>query len=293
MAPRSTWKGYLKISLVSVPVRAYTGSRGGAKAISFNQLHEECHSRIRYKKFCPVHGEVPKEEIVSGYEYTKGQYVVIDSSELDKLRSEGDRSLNVDAFVPADAVDPIYLTGKTYYLLPDGPVGQKPYQLVQQAMALDNLHAIAWIILSNREQIVRLRPLEDLLAMDILEYQTQVTDPGTFQAELVETKSSAQETKLTRQLIGALAKDAFDPSEYKDLYTERLTQLIEARVQGEELVTPPAAQEPQVVNLMEALKQSVQQTKSKPSKPPRKKSPSAKKSTATKKKKVGKKKKSG
>lgn len=284
MAPRSTWKGYLKISLVSVPVRAYTGSRGGAKSISLNQLHDECHSRIRYKKFCPVHGEVPKEEIVSGYEYTKGQYVVIDPSELEKLRSESDHSLNVDAFVPADSVDAVYLTGKTYYLVPDGPVGQKPYQLVQQAMAHDNLHAIAWIVLSNREQVVRLRPLENLLAMDVLEYQAQVTDPGTFQAELVETKSSAQETKLARQLIEALAKDTFDPSEYKDRYTERLTQLIEARVQGEELVTPPEAEEPHVINLMEALKQSVQGIEGKSKKPPRKKSASAKSSGAKKKK---------
>lgn len=285
MAPRSTWKGYLKISLVSVPVRAYTGSRGGERAIALNQLHEECHSRIRYKKVCPIHGEVPKEEIVSGYEYTKGQYVVIDPSDLEQIRSESDRSLNVDAFVPADAVDPIYMAGKTYYLLPDGPVGQKPYQLVQQAMTLDNLHAIAWIVLSNREQIVRIRPVEDLLVMDVLEYQTQVTDPSSFQAELVETKSSAQETKLTRQLIGALAKDTFDPTEYKDLYTERLTQLIEARVQGEELVTPPAAEEPHVINLMEALKRSVKHTKGQSSRPPRKKSASAK-SSGTKKKKA-------
>src|SRR5262249_44991964 len=101
MARYSSWKGYLKISLVSLPVKAYTATSSSAK-ISLNQLHSGCNSRIQYKKNCPVHGEVPSGEIVSGYEYTKGQYVVIDTDELEKLRTESDRSINVTTFVPAD-----------------------------------------------------------------------------------------------------------------------------------------------------------------------------------------------
>ncbi len=281
MAPRSSWKGYLKISLVSLPVKAYTGSSSGGSPISLNQLHEKCHSRIRYRKVCPIHGEVPNDEIVSGYEYSKDQYVVIDTDELEKLRSETDHSVNVDSFVPSDSIDPALLTGKTYYLLPDGPVGQKPYQLIQDAMAGGDLHAIATVVLSKREQIVRIRPREGLLAMDVLEYKTQVKDPTSFQDELVETTLSAQEKKLTKQLIGALARKKFDPSEYKDLYTERLTQLIEARVQGEELVTAPAEEEPQVINLMEALKQSVKDAGGKGAKPSRRRAASSKSTRAS------------
>ncbi|MCG6156689.1 non-homologous end joining protein Ku [Rubinisphaera margarita] len=281
MAPRSSWKGYLKISLVSLPVKAYTGSSSGGSPISLNQLHEKCHSRIRYRKVCPIHGEVPNDEIVSGYEYSKDQYVVIDTDELEKLRSETDHSVNVDSFVPSDSIDPALLTGKTYYLLPDGPVGQKPYQLIQDAMSGGNLHAIATVVLSKREQIVRIRPREGLLAMDVLEYKTQVKDPTSFQDELVETTLSAQEKKLTKQLIDALAKKKFDPSEYKDLYTERLTQLIEARVQGEELVTAPAEEEPQVINLMEALKQSVKDAGGKTAKPSRRRAASSKSTRAS------------
>ena len=107
MAPRSTWKGYLKLSLVSVPVKAYTASNASTAQIHLNQLHAECHSRINYKKTCPIHGEVSNEDIVSGYEFAKGQYVVVDVAELDKLRTENDKAINLGAFVKADQIDPV------------------------------------------------------------------------------------------------------------------------------------------------------------------------------------------
>jgi DNA end-binding protein Ku len=111
MPARSSWKGYLKLSLVSVPVKAYTAS-SSAGGVSLNQLHEECNSRIRYIKTCPIHGEVESSEIVSGYEFSKGQYVVIDPSEIDKLRPESDKAINVDHFIAASAIDPVYYSGK-------------------------------------------------------------------------------------------------------------------------------------------------------------------------------------
>src|SRR5262245_43595897 len=130
MAARSTWKGYLKVSLVSVPVKAYTATSSSGSPIALNQLHDKCHSRIKYQKTCPVHGEVSTDEIVMGYEFAKGQYVVVNPDEIEKLRTEGDKSISVNAFVPADAIDPVYNSGKTYYLVPDGPVGQKPFSLL-------------------------------------------------------------------------------------------------------------------------------------------------------------------
>jgi DNA end-binding protein Ku len=283
MAARSSWKGYVRVSLVSVPVRAYTASSGSGAEISLNQLHEQCHSRIRYQKVCPIHGEVSSDEIVSGYEYAKDQYVVIDPDEIKQLRPESDNSANVEAFVPGNAIDPVFLTGKTYYLLPDGPVGQKPYQLLCEVMQQQDRHAIARIVLSKREQLVRLRAVDDILAMDVLAYKSSVKEPVGFQDELVKTKSSAQERKLAKQLVDTMARDNLDLGEFTDLYTQRLTQLIEARVAGQELVTPPAVDEPQVINLMDALKASVERAKPKrqtAKRPPKKKVASAKKPAA-------------
>ena len=259
MAARSSWKGYLKLSLVSVPVKAYTASSSGSSPVQLNQLHEECHSRIKYQKTCPIHGEVSTDQIVMGYEFAKGQYVIIDTDEINKLRSESDKSINVNAFVPDDAIDPIYHSGRTYYLTPDGPVGQKPYTLLRQTMADENVCAVAQVVISNKEQLVLLRPVENLLAMTVLTYDSEVKKPAAFEDEVAEVQADEEELKLTRMLVEALTKPEIDLSQYKDVYTEKLTELITAKVEGKELVTPPAEDQPQVINLMEALKASVQQ----------------------------------
>ena len=259
MAPRSTWKGYLKLSLVSVPVKAYTASNASTAQVHLNQLHSECHSRINYKKTCPIHGEVSNEDIVSGYEFAKGQYVVVDVAELDKLRTENDKAISLGAFVRADQIDPVYHTGKTYYLLPDGPIGQKPYALIHQCMLDAGIHGVGQVVLSSREQLVLVRPVGKLLAMTALAYDTEVKKPESFEDELVESSMVPQELDLTKQLMTAFLKDDFDLAAYKDVYTEKLTELIEAKVQGRELVAPAHGEEPHVINLMEALKASVAQ----------------------------------
>ncbi|HEV3301440.1 MAG TPA: Ku protein, partial [Planctomycetaceae bacterium] len=172
MAPRPAWKGYLRISLVTVPVQAYTGSSGSTdegSPIRFNQLHRECHSRIKYMKTCPIHGEVPNDEIVSGYEYAKGQYVEINPDELAELRPEGERAISVEGFVHPDTIDPAYLSGKTYFLTPDGTLGQKPYQLIQEAMASEGLNAIARMKITTREHLARVRAEDGLLIVDLLQ----------------------------------------------------------------------------------------------------------------------------
>ena len=123
MAARSSWKGFLRLSLVSIPVKAYTASSSGGGDISLNQLHTACHSRIKYQKLCQVHGEVTQDQIVMGYEYSKGQYAVIDTSELEKLRTESDKAISIDTFIKPEDIDPIYFTEKSYFLTPDGPAG--------------------------------------------------------------------------------------------------------------------------------------------------------------------------
>ena len=141
MPARSSWKGFLRLSLVAVPVKAYPASASGGGDIHLHQLHAGCHSRIRYHKVCPLHGQVQSDAIVSGYEYTKDQYIVVDPAELDQLRSQADHAITIAEFIAPEALDPLYASGKSYYLLPDGPVGQKPYAVLAQAMREAHRHA--------------------------------------------------------------------------------------------------------------------------------------------------------
>src|ERR1043166_9348288 len=257
MAARSAWKGFLKLSLVSVPVKAYTATASEAGEIRLNQLHKECHSRIQYKKTCPVHGEVGTDQIVSGYEYSKGQYVVIDTEELEKLRSEEDKAVKIDVFIEQDTIDPMYLTGRTYYLVPDGPMGQKSYGVVHQAMVDANRWGVAQVVMHNREQLVLLRPVDNLLAMSVLSLEPQITKPSVFSGEVPKVEATDEERNLAKLLIASATPKEFNFAKYKDTYTEKLTQLIEAKVAGKEIVAPPVHEQAQIINLMDALRQSV------------------------------------
>jgi DNA end-binding protein Ku len=260
MAARSQWKGFLKLSLVSVPVKAYSASSGAGSTIQLNQLHAECHSRIQYKKTCPIHGEV--KDIVSGYEYSKGQYVVVDTDELEKLRTEDDKAIRVDVFVAPSAVDDVYLTGKNYYLVPDGPVGAKAYQIICEGMVEEKRYAIAQVVMHGKEQLVMLRPHDGILVMSVLSYSNQVAGTAAFEDEIPKGGSmDPKELELAKTLIKASAADKFDLGKYKDVYTEKLTQLIDAKVAGQELVTPPPSEPAHVINLMDALRQSVERAK--------------------------------
>ena len=153
MAPRSSWKGFIKLSLVSVPVKAFTANNT-SEEIRLNQLHKDCNTRVKYQKVCPEHGELSSDQIVSGYEFQKGQYVVIDPQEVSKLRKESDRSISIRGFVKPEAVDPIYYAGRTYYLLPEGIAGGRPYALLHRGMADANFYAIANVVIAGREQLV-------------------------------------------------------------------------------------------------------------------------------------------
>jgi len=254
--PRSSWKGYLKLSLVSVPVRGFTANVA-ASEIRLHQLHEECHSRIRYQKTCPIHGEVPKGEIVSGYEYAKDEYVVIEPEELSRLRGESERAITLEAVLSQHTIDPVYFTEKTYYLVPDGAVGQKPFGLIQQCLADEELQAVGRAVLFGREELVLVRPVDRVLAMTALKYEAEVSHAQTLREELEETHFAKGEMALTKKLLEAFEKPKFSLAEFKDHYVEELTQLIEAKVEGKELVTPPKSDEPHVINLMDALKKSV------------------------------------
>lgn len=271
MAMRSSWDGYLKLSLISVPIRAFTATVPGGGDIHFHQLHKDCGQRIKYQKVCPVHGEVSKEEIVAGYEYEKGRYVEIAPEEKAALPQENDQAINIDVFTTSEELDPRYFSGKTYYLLPDGPAGQKPYALLHHVMKDKNCQAIATVVMSGHDETVLLRPLDKLLTMTVLYYSEQIKQPDAFEEELVEQKLSVQELKLASTLVDASTADKFDFSHYKDHYTERTAKLVEAKLAGKKPEAAHKEKGPGVINLMEALRQSLDQARG--DKPSRKRTP--------------------
>jgi DNA end-binding protein Ku len=255
--PRPSWKGFIRLSLVSVPVEGYTASATGESQISLNQLHEDCGERIRYKKTCPVHGEVPAAEIVMGYQYERDLYVEVDPSELEQLRSEADRSINVERFVTPSEIDPRYFSSKTYYLLPSGKPGQKPYALLHRAMSDENVIGLAQVVISNREQLVVLRPIGKLLAASILQYTADLKPPEEFEKLLEVPPVPASELKLARTLIQATREKKADLPLFRDLYAERLRELVDAKIAGHEVVKPPKGSATPTINLIEALKASL------------------------------------
>jgi len=258
MASRSVWSGYIRFNLVTVPVKAYTSGVTGGGEISLNQLHKGCNSRIQYKKTCPVHGEVKADEIVSGYEFDKNQYVVIDPDEIDKMRTPADKSINVQAFVPPEQFDTRYFNGSHYILLPDGPVGQKSYALLHKAMVETEKYAFAQVVMNRKEQVVLLRPTHSqVLVMSMLSYEAELKGMAEFEGDAPKAEVLPAEMGIAKSLIEAMTPDAFDFSQYRNTYTDKLTALIEAKMQGKEVVAAPQQEAPQVINLMEALQKSL------------------------------------
>jgi DNA end-binding protein Ku len=262
MALRSTWEGYLRLNLISVPVKAYSATTSGGGKITFHQLCEQCHSRIKYKKVCPVHGELTMDQIDSGYEVAKDEYTVVEKEDLEKLRPEADKSINIDVFVRPESLDAAYYTDRTYYLVPDGKAGQKPYAVLQKVMAEEERQAVATMVLSGKEQVVLIRPVENLLALTVLNYDAHLKKPSMFADEVPEVSVAADEVKLAKSLVETSTTDDFDMSHYSDEYTERVLKLIDAKSKGKRIVSKKAADEPVIINLMDALKKSLAKAKS-------------------------------
>lgn len=269
MAARSVWTGYIRFSLVSIPVKAYTATASGGGKISLNQLHKSCGSRIKYQKVCPTHGELKADDIVSGYEFADDQYVTIDTEELVKLRSKSDKTIGIEAFIAEDAVEPRYYSGRMLYLVPDGPIGKKPYSMLHQIMCQEKKAAFSTGVFSNKEQIILLRPVGKLLAATFLAYQDEVRSPAEFEGEVGDIAADKKELDLARMLVDQLSEEKFNFGAYKDKYDAELEKLIQAKVAGSEVIAAPTEEAPQVINLMEALQKSLDAAKSKTkAKPP-------------------------
>jgi DNA end-binding protein Ku len=257
MPSRTTWKGHLKLSLVSVPVKAYSAKSSVDGDIHFHQLHEQCHSRIKYIKACPLHGPVNSSEIVSGYEYAKDEFVVMEPAELDALRTDKEKSVNIEMISNIDAIDRLYLTDRSSYLVPDGRVGEAAYSVITKCLADQGMSAIGRLVINGKDEVVLIRPLNGLLVMTTLSSAAIVKKPEAFKDEAPHREVSAAELKLTKTLFDAYYRESVDLSQFKDHYNERVSEIINAKISGREIVSPQETEQPIVINLMDALKKSL------------------------------------
>jgi DNA end-binding protein Ku len=250
--PSSVWSGYLTFGLISLPVRLYSGARGSR--ISFHMLHKSDLVRVKQQLICPEDGQVvERNETVKGYEYRKGEYVVIEPEELKKIEPKSAKSMEIVQFVKAEEVDPIYFESSYYVAAEDA--GKRPYALLARAMREKGYMAMAQLTMHKREYTVFLRPYKDGLALHTMYYADEVRSMESFGGESVEVKEA--ELKVAHQLIEALA-DRFEPQRFHDTYEENLRKLIDARLEGKDVsaVERPGKAAP-VVDLMEALRQSL------------------------------------
>jgi DNA end-binding protein Ku len=257
---RASWKGNLTFGLVSFTVEAFNALDRSQSDIHFHQIHAECHRRIHYQKVCPLHGEVSNEEIVSGYEVSKGRYIEIDPDELDALRTARERALTIDAFIAPDSIDPLYFDGRMYYLLPAGAAAEDPYAVIVKAMDREQCYGVGQVVFSGKDQIVLLRPVEGVLHMAMLNYEAEIRPVDKVAQALPKSVPQARQLKLAQTLIRDWSVEDFDFGKYTDTYRERVEELIEAKSKGRKLPEPEDEEEPETINLMEALKRSLGQS---------------------------------
>jgi DNA end-binding protein Ku len=254
MAARPTWKGFLKISLVNIPVRVFPATDAAA-TISFNQLHAECQTRIQQKRWCPkCEREVPISEIAKGYEFEKGRYVVMTEDDMAKVRPESTRVIDLVQFTDASAIDPIYVE-RPYYLAPDGAMALDAFAVMREGMK--GKAGIGKLALYGREYLVAVQPRDKGLVMYTLRHARELRGMDQIEElDQVPSKLKPDEIKMAKQVIGNF-EGALDLTEYRDQYQEELQRIIDAKIAGEEVVATEEEAPPKVVNLMDALRQSL------------------------------------
>jgi DNA end-binding protein Ku len=255
MAPRANWKGYLKLSLVSCSVALFPATTTRERA-RFNIINRETGHRVRYDVVDAETGdEVPKEDRVKGYKVGRDEYVLLEEDELDDVALESTHTIEIDSFVARDEVDEIYLD-ETYYLVPDDEVGEEAYAVIREAMRSENLVGLARVVLYRRERLLMLQPRGEGIAGTLLRYRNEVRDEHDYFDDIPDTKIPKDMLDLAKHIL-TTKKTEFDPSKFEDRYETALKKLIKAKQAGKE---PPAAAEPQpsnVINLMDALRKSV------------------------------------
>jgi DNA end-binding protein Ku len=274
--------GTISFGLVAIPVKLYTTGES-SQTVRFSMVHEKCGTKVKYRYYCPTDDElVERDEITKGYEFAKGQFVLFSDEELKALMPEATHAIEIAEFVPLEKVDPIYFE-KSYYLGPDKG-GAKPYRLLAETMATTGRAALARYAARGKDYLVMLRPFESGLIMQQLRYSVDVRPFAEVPIE--EAKVTKAELALAKQLVDQGASDEFQPESYTDEARGRVWELVEGKVQGEEIVAAPEeAPKAQIIDLMEALKASLGGGDDKAQRKPPKRAtrkPAAKKGTAAK-----------
>jgi len=262
--PSSMWTGYLTFGLISLPVRLFSGARGSR--VSFHMLHRDDNARVKQQLVCSAEEKViTRDETVKGYEYRKGEYVVIEPEEIKKIEPKTARAMEILEFIKAEEIAPIYFES-SYYLVPE-EAGRRPYALLSQAMEETDFVAVAKLTMHNREYTCFLRPYRGGMLLHTMYYKDEVRTLENFGRPEVELREA--EVKVAHQLIHAL-QAKWDPAKYHDTFEENVKKLIQARLEGKEItaVAKPAKPAP-VVDLMAALKQSLEQMEGKKKAPHR------------------------
>jgi DNA end-binding protein Ku len=254
---RTIWNGSINFGLVNIPIGLAVAQQ--RKDTAFRTLHRECGTPIKQKRYCPVHErDVEADELVKGWEFAKNQFVVVEESDLEAVALQRSQSVDIVRFVPVDQVDPIYFD-RTYYLAPAGPEAQRrPYVLLLRAMQDAGMAAVGKFVLWGKENLCLIRPLGESLVLETLYFAEDIRPRAEIDEAVEETDVKDPELAMARQLVESLVGE-FDPEDYENEYRNELRAMLEAKLAGQEIARPEPEPEAPVVDLMEALKQSVAQ----------------------------------
>ena len=260
---RTTWNGSISFGLVNIPIGLAPATKPAARQsdVSFRMLHRECKTPIKQKRWCPVHDrEVGPDEIVKGWEVSKGEFVIVEDADLEAIeRDSTSRAIEITGFVPEDTVDPVYLD-RTYFLVPAANVAaRRPYVLLQHAMTETGMAALGRFVLAGKEKLCLIRSRGEALALETMYLAEDVYSQAEIDESVAEARVKDSEVALARQIIDSLVTD-FEPSkQLTSEYREELRELLEAKLKGQEITRPEPVEEAPVVDLMEALRKSVEE----------------------------------
>ncbi|WP_353894519.1 Ku protein [Proteinivorax hydrogeniformans] len=251
------WKGAVSFGLVNVPIKMFTATEN--KSVKFRNLHKDCNTPIKYQRVCPnCEREVESEEIVRGYEYQKGTFVVINDEDIEAIPNENTKSIDIMDFVNLKDIDPVFFD-KTYYLAPE-ETGKKAYNLLTEALSKTKRVAVAKVVIRSKESLVAIRVYKGTLVLETMHFPDEVRNVKEVPGVGEKVKVSDNELDMAKELIEKLSAK-FDPEKYTDEYRNQLMSLIEQKVQGKEIAQPKAKRDDSVVDLMEALESSLNAVK--------------------------------
>jgi len=259
MAARAYWQGQIRLALVSIPVEIYSATKSGA-TVAFNQIHEPSGKRIKYEKVAPGIGPVDPEEIVKGYQYEKGKYVLLSDEEIEGVKLESKKTLELTQFVDTGEIDAIYYD-KPYYVVPADDLAEEAFVVLREALRKAKKIGLGQLALRGREYVVSLKPCGRGMVLETLRYADEVNKASAYFRDIGDEKPDADLLDLATSLIDKKS-DSFDPGEYHDRYVDALKELIEKKRKGATIETeeeaPAASRGSNVVDLMAALKRSLE-----------------------------------